>query len=102
MTRAIHPWIGMRAAGELRGPVRPLRGATICGTATTRAGWARSAACWPNDEEHAPEVGRYNAGQKLVFWPMTLLILALFVSGTRDLGVYFFDYTTIEQKRSRS
>ena len=28
-----------------------------------------------------PEVGRYNAGQKLVFWAMSLLILVLFVSG---------------------
>ena len=34
-----------------------------------------------NDEEHVPEVGRYNAGQKLVFWAMALLILVLFVTG---------------------
>ena len=52
-----------------------------------------------NDEEHAPEVGRYNAGQKLVFWLMTLLILVLFVTGLVIWDVYFFGYTTIEQKR---
>ena len=52
-----------------------------------------------NDEEHVPPVGRYNAGQKLVFWLMTLLILVLFVSGLAIWDVYFFGYTTIEQKR---
>ena len=52
-----------------------------------------------NDEEHAPEVGRYNAGQKLVFWLMTLLILALFGSGLVIWDTYFFDWTSIEQKR---
>jgi formate dehydrogenase subunit gamma len=52
-----------------------------------------------NDEEHAPEVGRYNAGQKLVFWLMTLLILLLFVTGIVIWDTYFFGFTTIEQKR---
>jgi formate dehydrogenase subunit gamma len=52
-----------------------------------------------NDEEHVPEVGRYNAGQKLVFWLMTLLILVLFATGLVIWDTYFFGYTTIEQKR---
>lgn len=52
-----------------------------------------------NDEEHAPEVGRYNAGQKLVFWLMTLLILVLFVTGIVIWDTYFFGFTTIATKR---
>jgi formate dehydrogenase subunit gamma len=52
-----------------------------------------------NDDEHVPEVGRYNAGQKLVFWAMTLLIIALFATGLVIWDTYFFSYTTIEQKR---
>jgi formate dehydrogenase subunit gamma len=52
-----------------------------------------------NDEEHVPEVGRYNAGQKLMFWLMTLLILVLFGSGLVIWDTYFFQYTTIGQKR---
>lgn len=52
-----------------------------------------------NDEAHAPEVGRYNAGQKLVFWLMTLLILVLFVTGIVIWDAHFFGYTTIETKR---
>jgi len=53
-----------------------------------------------NDEEQAPEVGRYNAGQKLVFWLMTLLILLLFISGLIIWDTYFFGFTTIEAKRA--
>jgi formate dehydrogenase subunit gamma len=52
-----------------------------------------------NDEEHVPECGRYNAGQKLVFWLMTLLILVLFLSGLVIWDTYFFSYTTILDKR---
>lgn len=32
-------------------------------------------------EENLPELGKYNAGQKLVFWAMTGLILVLIVTG---------------------
>jgi formate dehydrogenase subunit gamma len=52
-----------------------------------------------NDEEHVPECGRYNAGQKIVFWLMTILILVLFASGLVIWDTYFFNYTGIEQKR---
>lgn len=34
-----------------------------------------------NREEGLPEVGRYNAGQKLLFWVMLLTVLLLFGSG---------------------
>ncbi len=33
------------------------------------------------NEEKLPEFGKYNAGQKLVFWAMTVLILVLIASG---------------------
>jgi formate dehydrogenase subunit gamma len=52
-----------------------------------------------NDEENVPEVGRYNAGQKMVFWSMSVLILALFASGVVIWDQYFFSFTTIDQKR---
>ena len=32
-------------------------------------------------EEHAPPAGRYNAGQKVLFWLLTLCMLGLFVTG---------------------
>jgi formate dehydrogenase subunit gamma len=44
-------------------------------------------------------VGKYNAGQKLVFWLMSILIIILIGSGLVLWDQYFFSYTTIEQKR---
>ena len=51
------------------------------------------------DEERLPEVGRYNAGQKLYFWGMTFTIIALVTSGVVLWDQYFTTYFTIEQKR---
>ena len=42
-----------------------------------------------NEEEGVPEVGRFNAGQKFVFWSMALLVPVLFVTGLVDLGGLF-------------
>jgi formate dehydrogenase subunit gamma len=50
-------------------------------------------------EDKLPDVGRYNAGQKAVFWLMSLLILTLFLSGIVMWDAYFRDYTSIDQKR---
>ena len=52
-----------------------------------------------NDEEGVPEVGRYNAGQKFVFWAMALLILVLFFTGIVIWEGYFRTYTSIELQR---
>jgi formate dehydrogenase subunit gamma len=52
-----------------------------------------------NEEENLPEVGRYNAGQKLYFWGMTLTIVALVTSGIVIWDVYFAQYFTIDQRR---
>jgi len=50
-------------------------------------------------EENLPEIGKYNAGQKLVFWMMSILIILLITSGIVIWDQYFFEYTTIDQKR---
>jgi formate dehydrogenase subunit gamma len=52
-----------------------------------------------NEEEGVPEVGRFNAGQKAVFWSMALLVPVLFLTGIVIWDVYFSAYTTIEQRR---
>ena len=46
-----------------------------------------------NEEEGVPEVGRFNAGQKFVFWSMALLIPVLFFTGIVIWEVYFSAYT---------
>jgi formate dehydrogenase subunit gamma len=40
-------------------------------------------------EERLPEVGRYNGGQKLLFWVMTITMLLLVVSGMAFWRPYF-------------
>lgn len=50
-------------------------------------------------EERLPEVGKYNAGQKLVFWAFALLVPGLFLTGIAIWDQYFYNWTTIPQKR---
>jgi len=45
-------------------------------------------------------VARFNAGQKLVFWGMLLLVPILFITGLTIWEVYFFPYTSIETQRA--
>ena len=49
-----------------------------------------------NQEEGLPKVGRYNAGQKLLFWTMVLTIGFLLVTGIVIWRPWFADYFPIE------
>src|SRR6202790_4399948 len=97
-TRAIHPWVGVVlffSFGLLF--IRFWRSNL----------WRRVDITWlmrlrdvlAGAEENLPEVGKYNAGQKVVFWGMSLLILVLIASGLRIWDQYFSQYTTVDQKR---
>ena len=90
----------LRAARELRRASSSSSGATISGTGTTSPGWARLCACLRNEEEGVPEVGRFNAGQKFVFWSMALLVPALFLTGLVIWEAYFGEATSIETQRA--
>ena len=48
-----------------------------------------------NREEKLPEVGKYNAGQKLLFYVLILCMLGLFVSGIVIWREYFAFYFPI-------
>ena len=97
-TRAIHPWFGVAVLLTFGGLfIRFVR----------YNFWERDDTKWManvgdvvnNREGNLPEVGRYNAGQKLVFWGMSLSIILLFFSGLVLWDTYFFQYTNIDQKR---
>ena len=51
------------------------------------------------EEEKLPELGKYNAGQKFVFWAMTGLIVVLIVSGVMIWQQYFPDLVGIPVRR---
>jgi formate dehydrogenase subunit gamma len=50
-------------------------------------------------EERLPELGKYNAGQKFIFWGMTGLILVLIGSGILIWDQYFGEATPIDVRR---
>jgi formate dehydrogenase subunit gamma len=97
-TRAMHPWIGVTLMASYCGLIIQFWRDEM---------WTRDDLVWSeaitkvlvNEEQGVPEVARFNAGQKFVFWAMALLVPALFFSGLVIWEVYFFPYTTIEQQR---
>jgi formate dehydrogenase subunit gamma len=97
-TRMIHPWFGS---------VLLISFTALFIRFARHNLWNRDDTRWmgalgrvlANDEHNIPEVGRYNAGQKIMFWLMTLLILVLFASGIVIWDAYFFDFTLLWQKR---
>lgn len=52
-----------------------------------------------NDDEKLPPVGRYNAGQKLLFWVMILCMLTLVVTGIMFWQPWFAHYFPIGVSR---
>ncbi len=97
-TRAVHPWIGSVLLVSYTGLVIQFWRDEM---------WTRDDLAWAetinrvllDEEEGVPEVARFNAGQKAVFWAMALLVPVLFFSGLVIWEVYFSSYTTIEQQR---
>jgi formate dehydrogenase subunit gamma len=98
IVRIIHPWIGVVLFFGFLGLFLRFWKANL---------WSREDGTWmarlrdvlAAHDENLPEIGKYNAGQKIVFWMMSLLIVVLILSGLVLWDQYFFDYTTIGQKR---
>ena len=97
-TRAIHPWIGVVLFFSFSGLFFRFWKLNL---------WKREDSKWiaqagdlvAGHEERMPEVGKYNAGQKMVFWGMSILIVVLILSGLTIWDEYFFAYTSIPTKR---
>jgi formate dehydrogenase subunit gamma len=98
-TRAIHPWIGVLLFFGFLGLFLRFWKANL---------WKREDGTWmarlrdvlAAHDERLPEVGKYNAGQKMVFWLMSVLIIILICSGLVLWDQYFAQYTSVEQKRA--
>jgi len=52
-----------------------------------------------SNEEALPELGKYNAGQKLMFWAMAALVLVLLVTGVMMWEEYFPHLVSIPMRR---
>lgn len=96
--RVIHPWIGVVLFFSFLGLFLRFWKANL---------WKREDGTWlarvrdvlAAHDENLPEVGKYNAGQKFVFWAMSVLIIILITSGLVIWDQYFSAYTTIPQQR---
>jgi formate dehydrogenase subunit gamma len=97
-TRAIHPWIGVVLFFSFAGLVLRFWRANLWNKVDTQ--WvAQAKDVLSGHEERLPDVPRYNAGQKVIFWGMTLLIMTLIVTGLMIWQQYFDTYTSMPTKR---
>ena len=87
-TRAIHPWIGVVLFFSFSGMFLRFWKANLW-RAEDGTWLARLRYVLTNDEERLPEVGKYNAGQKVVFWSMSILIIVLDLHWGCHLGSIF-------------
>jgi len=97
-TRWIHPWIGVLLFFSFAGLFVRFWRANLW-VAEDGTWMARLADVLGGREERLPEIGKYNAGQKIVFWSMSILIVTLIVSGILIWDQYFAAYSTVETKR---
>lgn len=97
-TRAFHPWIGVVLFASFFVFFFQLWRANL--PARVDFVWlSRIKDVVSGNEEKLPELGKYNAGQKFIFWAMTGLILVLIVSGLAIWEQYFAPYTSIPTRR---
>lgn len=98
LTRMIHPFIGVVLLLSFIGLFFRFWKLNL---------WERTDSVWlgrlkdvlTNKEENLPEVGKYNAGQKMVFWSMSLVIVILAASGVVIWQQFFSGYFTVDQQR---
>ncbi|MBV9555751.1 MAG: formate dehydrogenase subunit gamma [Pseudolabrys sp.] len=97
-TRAIHPWIGVILFFSFFGLFFRFWRANLP-VAEDGTWLARLKDVLTKREDLLPEVGKYNAGQKMVFWSMSLLIIVLIATGLIIWDQYFYPLTSISAKR---
>jgi formate dehydrogenase subunit gamma len=97
-TRAFHPWIGVVLFVSFFVFFFQLWRANL--PASVDWVWlTRLKDVVTGHEENLPEFGKYNAGQKVIFWSMALLILVLIATGLMIWEQYFAPYTSIPTRR---
>lgn len=105
MTRWLHPWMGVVLSVAFLGLFLRFFMANLP-EGTDFVWLARIRHVLSGKEEYLPEVGKYNAGQKFVFWSQFVLIAVMLVTGIGlwDQGLAWVAQTfgfvpTIDQRR---
>lgn len=98
-TRAIHPWIGLILVVSYAGMIVQFWRDNLPSMDDIR--WMLAIdKVLANEEEGVPEVSRFNAGQKFVFWSMALLIPVLLFTGVLIWDYYFETFSSVETQRA--
>lgn len=93
-TRILHPFMGVAMFVFFFGLVIRFWRANLF-IANDRLWLKRIGQVMQNEEEGVPPVGKYNPGQKLLFWTLLLCMLALFLSGIVIWRAWFSEYFDI-------
>jgi formate dehydrogenase subunit gamma len=80
ISRMLHPWVGLVFAAAVV-YMYILWARQMHMTDTDRAWWDSIGHYVRNEDEQMPPAGRYNAGQKLLFWGFVVCGLLLLLSG---------------------
>jgi formate dehydrogenase subunit gamma len=93
-TRILHPFMGVAMFVFFMGLVIRFWRANLF-IANDRLWLKRIDRVMKNEEEGVPPIGKYNPGQKLLFWTLLLCMLGLLVSGLVIWRAYFSEYFDI-------
>ena len=100
-TRILHPFIGM-----LMSILFVLMALRFAGRNRIKAHDRQWLSQWrkvvTNHEEGLPPVGKYNAGQKILFWSLVISMLMLLISGIVIWRAYFSSFFAIDLIRFAS
>jgi len=100
-TRILHPFLGLVMALAFAVLVLRMWRHNLL-TGADRAWLGHLGDVINNREEALPEVGRYNGGQKLLFFVMVICMLLLLASGVVIWRAYFSEYYSIGVIRAAS
>ncbi len=96
--RILHPFIGVLWLLVFARFALPLMGSNVITGADLK--WlARVRRVLAHDASGIPPVGRYNGGQKVLYWVLLLGMLVLLASGVVIWEPYFADQFTVDQRR---
>ena len=97
-TRILHPFMGVLAALSFLSLASRLWRANVV-TDADREWKKRMGAMLRGDKSAMPPVGKYNYGQKMVFWLMVVSLLVLLVTGVIFWRPWFAPYFPIDLLR---
>jgi formate dehydrogenase subunit gamma len=87
LMRILHPFIGVALAVLFLAYASRLWRENLLVESDKR--WLRGAMAYMNGRDETPVEGKYNAGQKLMYWSMIVCVVALLVSGVVLWRPYF-------------